>query len=106
LCFPSYYESFGLVPLESLACGIPVVATNVGDLQNIIREGETGYILRDSEPQRLAGKLEAILSGNATKMGDPETIRSSVIRFGWQNIAANISSEFDSVVAREPVRTY
>ena len=40
---PSYYESFGLVALEALACGTPIVATDVGDLKNIIRQEETGY---------------------------------------------------------------
>ncbi|GAI70814.1 unnamed protein product, partial [marine sediment metagenome] len=38
---PSYYESFGLAALESLACGTPVVATDVGNLKSVIRRGET-----------------------------------------------------------------
>ena len=101
--FPSYYESFGLVPLESLACGTPVVATDVGDLRNIIRQGKTGYVLSDSQPQHLAGKIGVILKGTNSQMGDELSIRSSVMRFGWRNVAACISDEFGKLTIKAPV---
>jgi D-inositol-3-phosphate glycosyltransferase len=50
--FPSYYESFGLVPLESLACGIPVVATNVGDCK-ILSVRRNWIRSMDNEPNIL-----------------------------------------------------
>jgi D-inositol-3-phosphate glycosyltransferase len=95
---PSYYESFGLVPLESLACGTPVVATDVGDLKNIIRPGETGYIVPDNSPEKLAAGISSLL---ARPPGDTESafaIRASVSAWDWANIAEKIAGEMQAVV--------
>ena len=98
--FPSYYESFGLAPLESLACGAPVVANNVGDQINIILQGKTGYVLPDNAPQRLAEKIDLILSGQIPDFGDRLSVRSSVLLFGWQNIASAVIVEFQKLTER------
>jgi D-inositol-3-phosphate glycosyltransferase len=94
---PSYYESFGLVPLEALACGTPVVATDVGDLKHIVRQGVTGYITPDNNPEALADAISLALDGQTCGAGSPSDIRASVSRFDWANIARQVAREMESV---------
>ncbi|MBI4188560.1 MAG: glycosyltransferase, partial [Chloroflexi bacterium] len=96
---PSYYESFGLVALEALACGTPVVATDVGDLKNIIRQGETGYVVTDNNPHRLADKIASVLAMPGADNGNSLSIRASVSRFSWSNIAEALIADCHAVLA-------
>lgn len=90
---PSYYESFGLVPLESLACGTPIVATDVGDLKNIIRHGETGYILADNSPEELANGIALQISSTLKDVESVLSIRASVSKWDWANISGRVAGE-------------
>jgi len=96
---PSYYESFGLVALESLACSTPVVATDVGNLKSIIRQGETGYVIKDNTPHRLADKISLILSRPHTDIKSARLIRASVSKFSWSDIAEAIVRDCQVVLA-------
>jgi D-inositol-3-phosphate glycosyltransferase len=101
---PSYYESFGLVVLESLACGTPVVATKVGCVESVIRQGETGYIVNDNDPRRLSDKIALLLSASNGGPAPPESIRASVGRFSWPNVADAMVNEYQAVMRDYPDR--
>lgn len=58
---PSHYESFGMVALEAMACGTPVIASEVGGLRYLIKEGETGYFVPMQNPEILAERMRTLL---------------------------------------------
>jgi len=88
LVVPSYYESFGLVALESLACGTPVVTTPVGAMERIVQDSITGYVATDSDPQLFAGRIEAVLAKQQQNGFSPAKLRTSVSEFTWARSAS------------------
>ncbi|NLE07866.1 MAG: glycosyltransferase family 1 protein [Dehalococcoidales bacterium] len=94
---PSYYESFGLVALEALSCGMPVVANDVGDLKNIIRQGETGFVTAGNSPAVLAETIGQALD---SRFAPAETIRESVKQYTWADVAGALTGEFERLICR------
>ncbi|MBN1369440.1 MAG: glycosyltransferase [Dehalococcoidaceae bacterium] len=97
LAVPSFYESFGLVALEALACGCPVVASDVGDLKNIITPGMSGDIVEKLTGADLAAKIVNWINRPARTVEETGAIRKTVERFGWDNVAGELAKEIDSL---------
>jgi glycosyltransferase involved in cell wall biosynthesis len=64
---PSLYEPFGLVALEALACGVPVIASAVGGLKEIVIDGRCGLLVPPGDPAALARALCTVLSDESLR---------------------------------------
>jgi D-inositol-3-phosphate glycosyltransferase len=103
LVIPSYYESFGLVGLEALACGRPVVSTPVGAMEGIISRDKTGVLIQNCSPQNLARGIESIISD--ARVAPADKIRESVLGYSWSAVASAIIEEYKSMGTQQTVST-
>jgi D-inositol-3-phosphate glycosyltransferase len=99
LVVPSYYESFGLVALEAMACGTPVVTTSVGGMEEIVKDDVTGHVVTDSDPCHFSRLIEAVLAKQKQNGLSPSKIRASVSEFTWARTASLLLDAYRSVPA-------
>tara|TARA_A100001037_G_scaffold306824_1_gene356313 strand:- start:83180 stop:84358 length:1179 start_codon:yes stop_codon:yes gene_type:complete len=97
LIFPSYYESFGLVALEAMASGTPVVASRVGGLPQLIKNGETGYLVPFRCPESFTEKLEVILSNPILQDAIGASARRDAMDYSWGNAAKKLARFYFSL---------
>jgi len=90
LVITSRYESFGLVAVEALACGTPVIAARVGGLPSIVREGENGLFAAWRSPGAFAERIDELLADDALRAHLRAQARHSVERFDWPRIGDRV----------------
>jgi alpha-maltose-1-phosphate synthase len=85
---PSIYEPFGLINLEAMACGTPVVASRVGGIPEVVVDGETGRLVEPGDPTALGQALREVLADpeRARRMGEAGRRRVEA-QFSWDRIA-------------------
>ncbi len=100
---PSFYESFGLAALESMACGTPVVASRVGGLSTIVQHGRTGYLKSWRCPEAFAQSLEMIMANEDLRDSMGRAARSRAETLSWDQVAGRLLALYDRLTTDEPI---
>jgi D-inositol-3-phosphate glycosyltransferase len=95
---PSFYESFGMVALEAMACGTPVVASQVGGLAFLVEDGVTGFTVPVDDPEALADRLTHLISDRELRSKLGEQAANLAQKYAWQIIAQRILEVYKGVV--------
>ena len=98
LVMPSHYESFGMVALEAMACGTPVIASQVGGLAFLVKDGETGYHVPDQDPKALCEKLLILLDDPCQREKMGLNAAEYAKDYAWANIASQMLDVYKSLV--------
>jgi glycosyltransferase involved in cell wall biosynthesis len=93
--YPSEYEGFGLPPLEALACGTPVVASNTSSLPEVV--GDAGILVDPKEPEAIAIGIQRVLNDADLRSELSHRAREQASRFSWQRMAMETLNTYREV---------
>jgi D-inositol-3-phosphate glycosyltransferase len=97
---PPWYEPFGIVPLEAMGCGVPVVASAVGGLLDTVVDGTTGVLVPPRRPDLLAAAVRELLADprRRARMGRAASRRARL--YSWPRVAAATQRVYDELVSQ------
>ncbi len=95
---PSLSEGFPNVILEAMDCGLPIVATNVGGLPEIIQEGTNGFIVDPGKPELLAENILKILEDDCIRRAMITNNLRDVKKYYWKNVIETIESFYELII--------
>ena len=94
-----WYETFGITPVESMACGTPVVGTNVGGVKYTVVNGQTGFLVPPKDPDAVADRVACLLRN---KMLRDNFSRGAIQRakelFTWRRVASDLADVYDEIL--------
>ena len=99
---PSHTESFGLVAVESQACGTPVVAARVGGLRTAVADGASGVLVDGHDPQHYADAVRRLLADDALRSRLSRGAVAQASRFGWAATAAQVLDLYVEAAGEQP----
>ncbi|HEX2902588.1 MAG TPA: glycosyltransferase [Jatrophihabitans sp.] len=100
VCAP-WYEPFGIVPVEAMACGVPVVASAVGGMLDTVVDGRTGLLVPPQQPQRLAAALGELLADRELRRRYGRAARRRALHnYTWPAVAEATERSYQAVTGR------
>jgi len=95
-----WYEPFGITPVEAMACGTPVVGSNVGGIKFTVRDGETGYLVPPNDPDALAERIAHLYRNpKLLSVFGRQAIRRANDLFTWPKVATAVAELYEKVIA-------
>lgn len=96
---PSHYESFGMVALEAMACGTPVIASEVGGLAYLIQDGVTGFRVPSRDHEQLADKIAMLLTNPDLRTEMGYAAARYATQYAWDTIARQLDTVYHRIIA-------
>ncbi|MFZ0531911.1 MAG: glycosyltransferase [Anaerolineales bacterium] len=95
---PSQYESFGMVALEAMACGTPVVASHIGGLAYLVQDGITGFTVPVDDPVELANRLSSLIQDPNLRDRMGKQAVQAAQDYAWDKIASKLVAVYDGLL--------
>ena len=102
---PSYSESFGLVAIESQACGTPVVASAVGGLKTAVADGVSGRLIQGHNPIAFSHVLNQLLMNPTLRAELSAGSRMHAAAFGWENTTSGLINSYELALNKSRARS-
>lgn len=94
-----WYEPFGITPLEAMACGTPVIGSNVGGIKFTVEEGKTGFLVPPHDPKALAGKIQEVIGNEKLLASMQHNALKRVNKyFTWKSVAALCHDLYEKII--------
>jgi phosphoheptose isomerase len=96
-----WYEPFGITPVEAMACGTPVIGSNVGGIKFTVRDSETGYLVPPDDPEALAERIAHLYEHpKLLRLFGRQGVRRASDLFTWQRVADQVLDLYEVVLGR------
>ena len=102
LLLPSASESFGLVALEAMASGVPVVASHAGGLPEVVPDGQAGYLLPPGDVESMAERVVQLLSDEDRHARFAAAGRRRAVQFGCDKVVPRFEALYERVLRQPP----
>jgi D-inositol-3-phosphate glycosyltransferase len=89
-----------MVALEAMACGTPVIASKVGGLTFTVKDGRTGFLVPNDDPEALAAKLALLLTDEKLRGQMGGQAAELATHYGWSSVAGQIIAVYRDLVTR------